>query len=532
MSIFVRSPGKDRVLHSAGEVDACVRARGRWILTVAILGSGMAFADGTVVNIILPTLQTRLAASVTAIQWVVEAYSLVLASLMLIGGALGDRFGRRRLFALGIAVFAAASMACGLAPDVATLIGARAVQGLGGALLVPGSLALISANFERERRGWAIGVWAGFSGVASGAGLVLGGVLIDYVSWRWVFFINVPVALLALILMARYVPESRDPDAARRLDVLGALLSVIALGGITFGLIEASRLGFANIAVIAALLVGVAGAVCFVLAERAQRRPMVPPALFREPVFAAANVFTLLFYAARGGLFFFLPLLLIQVHGFSATAAGVALLPVVALMFLLSGWSGRLLTRFGARPPLVIGPLLATVGLLLFARPGIDAGYWLGFFPAVSMFAAGLVISVAPLTTAVMTSALDAQAGLASGINNAISRAAGLLAIAALGPVLFFTFEHGVLARLHAAGVPAGAIAELEPRLDRLAAAAPPAGFDSQAAAAIRAAIQSAFVDAFRVVIGVCALLTLAAAIVAWLFIRPGAADTGPTHEN
>jgi len=517
MSTFARTPCDDGVVLGAADTTPCGRIRGRWILATTILGSGMAFVDGTVVNVMLPALQANLGATVSGIQWVVEAYTLVLAALMLVGGALGDRFGRRRLFATGVVLFATASVGCGLAPDVTTLIVARAIQGLGGALLVPGSLALISANFARDQRGRAIGLWSGFSAIASGAGLVLGGALIDLLSWRWVFFLNVPVAALVMALVFRHVPESRDPNASGRIDLAGVLLSVVGLGGLTFALVEASRFGFGHPAVLAAGALGVAGLALFLHAERVQRLPMMPLGLFREPTFAAANVFTLLFYAALGALFFFLPMVLIQVHDFSSSAAGAALLPVVILMFLLSGWSGRLVDRFGPRPPLIVGPVIATLGVTQFALPGTEAQYWSSFFPAVLTFAAGLVISVAPLTTTVMTRMPDDRAGLASGINNAISRVAGLLAIAAFGPVLFFAFRYGVTRELAAAGVPPDVIARIP--LDQLAAAAPPEGLDADMAATVRRAIEQAFVGGFRIVIGLCAALTLAAALTSAIFI-------------
>ena len=486
----------------------------------------MAFIDGTVVNVALPALQRALRADVIDIQWVIEAYSLLLAAFLLTGGSLGDQFGRRRIFLLGIILFALASAWCGFAPTIGQLIAARAVQGFGAALLVPGSLALISSSFAVADRGRAIGTWSGFSAITAAIGPVLGGWLIEHVSWRAVFFINLPLALVVLVISIWRVPESSSPDNTR-LDWWGAILGATGLGTLVYGLIESSRLGFAHSSV--ALAAAGVLLVLFLTIEARSSHPMLPLALFRARSFAGANLLTLLLYGALGGTLFFLPLNLIQVQHYSATAAGAALLPFILIIFLLSRWSGGLVEKCGARLPLVIGPLIAAAGFVLFLRPDVGGSYWATFFPAIAVLGIGMAVSIAPLTTTVMNSVPENRVGLASGINNAISRAAGLLAIAVFGIVMLRTFEPALDQRLSRIPLAPAMRQVMVEQRDKLAEADLPADLDPDSRRLVNRAIEESFVGGFRVVMSLGALLAVGSALGAWLLIQkspPGAMET------
>ncbi|WP_328619458.1 MFS transporter [Streptomyces sp. NBC_00354] len=404
-------------------------ARGRWIVLATVLGSTMALLDSTVVNVALPTIGVDLGADLAVLQWTVNAYMLTLAGLILVGGALGDRFGRRRIFVLGVVWFAAASLLCGIAPNAGVLVAARALQGVGGALLTPGSLALIQGSIAAGDRARAVGLWSGFGGVGAAVGPFLGGWLVDGPGWRWVFLLNVPVAAVCVPIALRHVPESRDPQAHGRFDVLGAVLGAAALALVTYALIEA-RSG--SPLVIAAAVGGVLLAAVFIHVERHRADPMLPPDIFASRQFTAVNVVTLFVYAAFSGFFFLVVLQLQVVSGYSALAAGAALLPTTALMLLLSARSGALGEKIGPRIPLTVGPLLCAAGLLLMLRVGPDASYVQDVLPALIVMGMGMVALVAPLTATVLSSVDPGRAGLASGINNAAARAAGLLAVAAL----------------------------------------------------------------------------------------------------
>ncbi|WP_411103935.1 MFS transporter [Streptomyces sp. cmx-4-9] len=404
-------------------------AQGRWIVLTTVLGSSMAMLDSTVVNVALPSIGQDLGADLAVLQWTVNAYLLTLAGLILVGGALGDRFGRRRIFVLGVAWFAVGSLACGLAPNAGVLIAARALQGVGGALLTPGSLALIQGSVHPGDRARAVGLWSGLGGVGAAVGPFLGGWLVDGPGWRWVFLLNVPVAALCVPVALRHVPESRDPHAHGRFDVLGAALGAASLALVTYALIEA-RAGTALVA--ASAVGGVLLGAAFVLVERRRADPMVPPAIFASRQFTAVNLVTLCVYAAFGGFFFLVVLQLQVVSGYSALGAGAALLPTTALMLLFSARSGELGERIGPRIPLTVGPLLCAAAMLLVLRVGPQASYVRDVLPALLVMGAGMVVLVAPLTSAVLASVDPGRAGLASGINNAAARAAGLLAVAAL----------------------------------------------------------------------------------------------------
>lgn len=403
---------------------------GRWVLFTTVLGTGLVMIDGTVVNVALERIGTEFGAGFSGLQWTVNAYTLTLASLILLGGSLGDRYGRRRVFVVGVVWFALASLLCGLAPNVETLIAARALQGVGGALLTPGSLALISASFHGPDRAMAIGAWSGLGGIAGAVGPFLGGWLVEF-SWRAVFLINLPLAALIVAVAWRHVPESRDPDAAPGLDVTGTVLAVVGLGAVTYSLTGLGEAGPTPV-LLTGLAVGVAALAVFVLVERRSRHPLVPPTLFADRTFSAANVVTLLIYGPLGVVFFLLVLHLQTVAGFSPLAAGTALLPVTAVMLVFSARAGALAGRIGPRIPLTVGPLVSAGGLLLMLRIDANTSWVVDVLPAVLVFGGGLALTVAPLTATVLDAAPDRYAGSASGVNNAVARAAGLLAVAVI----------------------------------------------------------------------------------------------------
>ena len=415
---------------------------GRGTLLAAVLASGMVFLDSTVVNVALPKLGQDLGANVADLQWTINGYLLMLAAFVLLGGALGDRFGRRRIFLIGVVWFTAASVLCGLAQGAGMLIAARFLQGAGGALLTPGSLSVLQASFHPDDRGRAIGAWAGLSGVSTALGPFIGGWLIDALSWRWIFFLNLPIAVLVLLAALRWVPESRDESASRtegpdrtrrRFDVAGALLGALALAGVTYALIDAPARGFDSAEVLVAAVVGVLSAVAFVLLERRRGdAAMLPTGLFSSRLFSVLNLFTVVVYAALGGFTFFFAVYLQNVVGWSAFRTGIALLPMTLLLLVGSARAGALSARIGPRLPLAIGPVVAAVGLLLLRGVGPGASYWRDVLPGVLLFGIGLTLVVAPLTASVLAAVQDRFSGVASGFNNAASRAGGLLAVAAL----------------------------------------------------------------------------------------------------
>jgi EmrB/QacA subfamily drug resistance transporter len=462
-------------------------AGGRWVLAVSVLGSAMAFLDGTVVNVALPDLGRDLDASTSSLQWILNGYLLTLASLILLGGALGDRYGRRRVFSIGVALFTVASLLCAIAPTAELLIAARLVQGIGGALLTPGSLAMIESSFRPADRARAIGAWSGLGGVATALGPLLGGYLVDAVSWRAIFLINIPLGLAVIALAARHVPETRDPTASGRLDFAGAALAALGLGGTTYALIEAPGQGAAP----AILLAGIGGVVAlaaFLFVEGRSGNPMMPLEIFASRQFSAANLVTFAVYAALGG-FFFLFVAFLQISlGYSPIAAGAASLPVTALMLLLSARSGMLAQRIGARIPLTVGSLVIALGLLLMTRIEPGDAYVSGVLPAVVVFGLGLTLVVAPVTATVLAAADARHSGIASGINNAVARVAGLLAVAVL-PVL--------------AGLTGDSF------------------YDA-----------SAMTDGFHVAMGVCAGLAVLGGLVAWLTIRREVLEAVPAADG
>jgi EmrB/QacA subfamily drug resistance transporter len=518
MSPVLQEPCDESVIRSRAAAAPCSKSAGRWVLTATILASSMAFIDGTVVNVALAAVQTNMNATIVDAQWVIEAYSLLLSALLLVGGSLGDQYGRRRIFLIGVALFALASVGCGLALNIVQLIAARAAQGLGAALLIPGSLAIISSSFPENERGRAIGTWSGFSAITAAIGPVIGGWLIEHVSWRAIFFINIPFALLVIPISLWRVPESSDKQSAG-LDWLGAIVGAFGLGALVYGLLESSRLGFGSRPVIVALVAGIALLTIFLIVEAHVANPMLPLPLFRSRTFAGANLLTFLLYGALGGALFFLPLNLIQIQHYSATAAGAAFLPFILIMFLLSRWAGGLVERYGSKIPLVVGPLIAALGFALFMLPGVSGGYWQTFFPAVVVLGIGMAISVAPLTTTVMNSVAQNRVGIASGINNAVARGAGLLAIAAFGIVMLHSFNHSLDRGLAARELPAAARQSLQAERTKLAAASLPQALDQTTRQMIGHTIAESFVDAFRLIMAIGATLAATGGIVAFSLI-------------
>ena len=538
MTTIAKAPCDEAVIRAGAAEAPCSRRAAPWVLAATILGSSITFIDGTVVNVALPVLQRELGTDIVGAQWIVEAYALMLSALILVGGSLGDMRGRKRIFSLGIILFAIASAACGLSQTATHIIIARAVQGIGAAMLVPGSLAIISASFSKEDRGRAIGTWSGFTAIAAGVGPVLGGWLVENASWRWIFFINLPLAIVVLAITWWRVPESRDERAGERVDILGAAAATLGLGGVVYGLLESGTRGLKDSRVMLSLAAGIVLLVLFVIIERKRgQRAMMPLALFRSKTFAGANLLTFFLYAALSGLMFFLPFNLIQVQGYSATAAGAALLPFVITLFLLSRWAGGLVQRYGAKLPLIVGPVVASAGFALFILPGAGAGsYWTSFFPAVMLMSLGMAVSVAPLTTTVMGAVEERHAGLASGINNAVSRTAGLISIAVLGIVMTGVFARNFNASLQSLSLPVETRAALEAQTSRLAIITIPDELKDETKQAVKRAVEESFVSGFRFVILVAAALALVSAFFAWLLIegraRPVGGPARATHKR
>ena len=507
----MKQPCDEGLVRSANGCVPCSRQAQPWVLAATILGSSMAFIDGTVVNVALPALQSSLHANVVDVQWVVESYGLFLSALILVGGALGDFIGRRLMFLLGIALFGVASAGCGLSGSIPQLIVARCFQGVGAAAMVPSSLAIISATFDEKSRGQAIGTWSGFTAITMAMGPVVGGWLIEHASWHWVFFINIPLAAAVIAISLWRVPESRS-SAARRVDWLGAFFATIGLAGSVYGFLESATRGWSDPLIYGTLIAACGSLGAFVVIEERVKVPMVPLELFRLQSFAGANLLTLLLYSALGIFFFLFPMNLIQIQHYSATATGAASLPAIVLMFLLSRWSGGLVAHYGARKPLIIGPLIAAAGFLMFALPSAGGSYWTTYFPAFIVLGLGMAISVAPLTTVIMSSVKQDLVGTASGINNAVARVAGVLAVAILGVVMVTAFSQRLQYSLAAANLPADVFRQVQSSAIKLGGLDVPVNLSADAAATLRTTITAAFVFAFRLIMVICSALAAASA--------------------
>jgi len=511
----MKQPCDEAVIRAGALRAFCPGTSRPWVLVATILGSSMGFIDGTVVNVALPALQSDLHATVVDVQWVVESYGLFLSALILVGGALGDSLGRRKMFLLGVLGFAVASGGCCFSSSIKSLLVWRSLQGIAAAFLVPGSLAIISSCFDEDSRGKAIGTWAGFTTITTALGPVLGGWLVEHASWHWIFFLNIPLAALVVIISFLHVPESRNSEPGR-VDWRGASIATFGLAGLVYGFLELSTLGWAHPRVLGTLLFGAGSLILFIFVEKRVRAPMVPLKLFQSAAFSGANLLTLFLYSAVGIFFFLFPLNFIQIQKYSATATGAAALPMILLMFLLSRWSGGLVTRYGPKLPLIVGPLIAAVAFILFALPDVRVHYWTTYFPAFVVLGLGMAISVAPLTTVVMNSVEQERAGTASGINNAIARVAGVLAVAVLGAVMAAAFAHSLRLSLDSLHLNAATVQELESNVAELGHLGPPSGVAPQTASMIRSAIDESFVFGFRLIMVLCAVFAIASAGVGW----------------
>jgi EmrB/QacA subfamily drug resistance transporter len=495
------------------------RRQEKWILAATIIASTMTFSDMTIVNVALPVLQRELGASFAQVQWVVESYTLVLSALILVGGAAGDLFGRRRVFSIGMAIFAIASAACGLAPSAGMLVAARAVQGFGAALMMPGSLAIVSASFPRERQGDAIGLWSATTGIAMTVAPAFGGWLIDAFSWHAAFLINLPLAAIAFAITQWKVPESRS-DRPRRLDLGGMAMATIGLGALTYGLIAAGEHGFADLRTLGPIVIGVAGLILFVLQEKRAADPMVPLAFFRIPRFAVIQAFTFTLWAALTGTTFFVPFRLMQVQGFAPTEAGVALLPLVVTASILSRFFGKLADRIQPRILLVAGAVFTGAGFFLLTVPDAETSYWAGFLPALLLIGLGMGVCQVPVTVVALNAAGPANVGTSSAINNMVARAGGLIAIAVFGLLLAHGYNAALMPGLESAGTPEHAQQAIALQRAQLAATTVPAELSTAQQDAAMLVIKQAFITGYRWAMAAAGIMAFASALVAARFLR------------
>ncbi len=506
------------------DLKSITNSQDSWILGSTILASSMAFIDGSALNVALPALQASLHASGAQLLWIINAYLLMLASLILVGGSLGDRWGRKKIFMIGIALFMLASLASGLSPSVQWMIPSRVIQGIGGAMMIPGSLSIINATIDPSRRGRAIGTWSAASTLVTVVGPVLGGVLSDHGLWRAVFLINLPLGICALIILFLKVPESKDETAAGRIDYLGAGLVTLGLAGLTYGFISAPDNGFANPLVLGSLILGMISLIVFVFVEARKDHPMMPLFLFKSSTFSGANLLTLFLYGGLSVGTFFLSLNLVQVQGYSKTQAGFSTLPFAILLTAMSRWAGGLVDRYGPRLPLIIGPALAGCGFLWLSFSGLTPGpseYWKACLPGILLFGIGMGFTVAPLSTSVMGSVAVHNSGAASGINNAVSRTAGVLAIAIVGAIGLLVFTNALTTRTTSLNLSSDIRAALQYESRDLAGATVPQNVSPQQSVAIESSIKLSFVDTFRMVMLVSAVLAWISAAAAAFLIQP-----------
>ncbi len=512
-------PCDEVAIRATRTAPGCAQSQKAWVLAAAVLASTIAYIDESVVSVALPAIQRDLETTLAPMQWVVNAYILCLSALLLIGGAAADQLGRRRMFLTGLIIFAIASIGCGVAPSVAVLIGARALQGMGAALLIPCSLAIIGAAFDEGERGAAIGIWSGFSAIAAGLGPLLGGWLVDHWSWRAIFLINPLLALPTIWIALRHVPESRDADARQKLDWLGAMLVFAGLGSFVYGLIAASRLGWQHMAVTTSLIAGILLLALFIVQERRSAAPMMPLDLFRSPTFAGVNLLTLLLYGALGGALFFLPFLVTSAYGLSATAAGALFLPFTIVLGILSRWSGRLIDRFGARWPLIIGPVICAIAFALLAGASGRGHYWALFGP-MALLGFGMAVTVAPLTTAVINAVPAQQTGVASGINNAVASVASLLAIAVFGTLAAGDFDRSLDRHLAQADISQEERGAIESARGTFAATSATGDLTEEGGREVRSVIREALTAAIGRMVFVAAALAFLSALCSAFMIR------------
>lgn len=510
----------DELIIDSKESNECKQNSKFWVLVTSVLGSSIAFVNGSVVNVALPAIQTSFDGSVADMQWIVNGYTIVLAALILVGGSLGDLYGRKKMFGLGVLIFAAASVWSGLSTSVFQLILARILQGIGGALLIPNSLALVSSAYPKEERGKAIGTWSAFSAITTAIGPILGGWLVDSYSWRPVFFISIPIALAAFAILLLKVPEFKDDIKSQKLDWKGAILASLGFGLISIGLIQASELGFFHPFVLGTLFGGILLILLFIYNENTTADPMMPMTVFKSKSFSGVNLVTLLIYFALSGVFFFLPFNLIQVQGYSATEAGAVFLPFTITMGVLSRWSGGLVDRYGERLPLIVGPVITAVGYYALSLPEYSTDFWTSFFPGLMITGIGMAITVSPLTTAVMNSVENHQTGIASGVNNSVSRLSGMLAVAILGLIAVQVFSTELMSNFDSVQLSQDLKESVQNQSIKLAGISLADTIPLQQKVLAREIINDSFIASFQLLMKISAVITLIGAAVSWVTLK------------